>query len=75
MRTIRFIFTALLSMVAFVACNKDNSATLTLNRTSLYFASWNDAPQTVTYVASNAEKVAVASISDVTISTSTSATP
>ena len=64
MRTIRFIFTALLSMVAFVACNKDNSATLTLNRTSLYFASWNDAPQTVSYVASNAEKVAVASISD-----------
>lgn len=64
MRSIRFIFVALLSVVASIACNKDNTATLTLDRTTLYFASWNDAPQTVNYVASNAEKVAVASISE-----------
>ena len=61
MKSVKFLVVALLSMVAFVSCNKEKEAELTLQRTSLYFVSWQDAPQEISYVATNAESVAVSS--------------
>ena len=63
MKSLKFLVVALLSIVAFASCNKDNSASLALDRTALYFASWEDAPQSVSYVATNAVSVAVGSCS------------
>ena len=63
MKSLKFLVVALLSMVAFASCNKDNSATLEFDRTALYFVSWGDAPQSISYVANNAVSVAVGSCS------------
>ena len=64
MRNIKVLIVALLSLSAFVACEKDKSAELTLERTSLYFASWSDSAQEISYTSSNAASIAVASYSD-----------
>ena len=64
MRSLKILIVAVLSLSAFVACNKDKSASLTLERTSLYFASWSDSAQDIAYTSTNAASVAVASYSD-----------
>ena len=64
MRSVKFMIVAMLSMVAFAACNKEESASLELSRTSLYFSSWEDSAQLVSYVEHNAEYVAVGSVSE-----------
>lgn len=64
MKSVKFLLLALVSLVAFASCNKDESATLALDRTSLYFESWSDAPQTISYVPTNATSVAISSYSD-----------
>ena len=61
MRSVKILIVSLLSLVTFASCNKDDSASLALERTSLYFASWHDALQTISYVSTNAVTVAVAS--------------
>ena len=53
-----------MSVVTLTACNKEKSAELVLERTSLYFSSWSDAPQIVSYVATNATMVAINTYSD-----------
>lgn len=63
MKSVKFLIIALMSMAAFVACNKDTSASLELERTSLYFSSWEDDEQVLSYVPYNAVTVAVASYS------------
>ena len=63
MRSIKYLIVALLSVVAFASCSKDKSASLVLERTALYFASWEDSTQSISYVATNAVKVAVGSCS------------
>lgn len=63
MKSLKFLVVALLSMVAFASCKRDNDASLVLDRTALYFVSWEDAPQSVSYVSSNAVSVAVGSCS------------
>lgn len=63
MKSVKFLIVALMSMVAFVACDKDKSASLVLERNSLYFSSWSAEEQVVSYVPYNAVKVAVASYS------------
>ena len=63
MKSIKYLVVALLAVVAFASCNKKESASLVLEQTSLYFTSWNDAPQTISYVPTNAVSVAVASYS------------
>ncbi len=62
MRSIKFLAVALL-VIMLTACGKEKSAELVLERTSLYFSAWGDPAQTIRYVASNAESVAVASLS------------
>ena len=64
MKSIRFLVLTLVSIVAFAACSKETSASLELSRTSLYFSSWDDSAQIISYVAHDAEYVAVGSISD-----------
>ena len=64
MKSVKYLILALVSLVAFVACNKDEEASLTLNRNSLYFSSWEDEEQVISYVAHNAVSVAVASYSN-----------
>ena len=65
MKSIRFIGAVLLSMFALSSCNSgDDSAVLTLEHTALYFASWDSPAQSVAYVASNAESVAVSGYSE-----------
>ena len=54
-------------VLVFVAasCNKEaESASLSFDRTSLYFEKWGADPQTISYTASRAKYVAVSSISD-----------
>ena len=63
MKSVKLLVVALLSVIAFASCNKEQSASLALERKSLYFASWEDAPQTISYVATNTVTVAVASYS------------
>ena len=63
MKSVRFIVVALLSIVALASCSKDKTASLVLERTALYFASWEDDAQSIKYVASNAVSVAVGSVS------------
>ena len=63
MKSIKYLVVALLSVVAFASCNKEQSASLALDRTALYFSSWESDAQTISYVASNAVSVAVASFS------------
>lgn len=54
----------LLSVVLlFGACNKEEKATLTLERTALYFSSWGAPSQTIRYTADNAHNVVVRSVS------------
>lgn len=64
MRSLKILIVTVLSLAAFVSCKKDKSASLTLERTSLYFASWSDSAQDIAYTTSNAKSVAVASYSD-----------
>ena len=64
MRSLKILIVTVLSLAAFVSCKKDKSASLTLERTSLYFASWSDSAQEISYTTSNAKSVAVASYSD-----------
>ena len=64
MNKVKFLFVALVATML-LSCNKDESASLTLERTSLYFSSWEDSSaQTISYVASNAKSVGVGSISE-----------
>ena len=63
MRSLKYVVVALMSIVAFAACKKEKSAELALERNSLYFASWDDAAQSISYVATNAKSVMVASYS------------
>ena len=63
MRSLKVLVVALLSIVAFASCNKDKSAVLELDRTALYFTSWEDSAQSISYVATNAVSVAVGSCS------------
>ncbi len=62
MRSVKFIVLALLSFMTLASCNKDVSARLELSRTSLYFSSWEDSPQIISYAEYDAEYVAVGSI-------------
>ena len=64
MRTIKSLIAILMSVALFVACNKSDSASLTLDKTSLYFSAWGDASQSVRYVPKNAVRVAIGSCSD-----------
>ena len=64
MRKINSLFVAVLALLAFGACNKGKIASLELSRTALYYAGWNAPAQSVRYVATNAETVAVATITD-----------
>lgn len=64
MKGIKLLVVALMSIVALTACNKEKSAVLTLEHTSLYFASWHDSAQSISYVATNAKTIAVSSLSD-----------
>ena len=64
MRSLKILIVAALSLTAFIACEKDKSASLTLERTSLYFASWSDSAQEIAYTSTNATTVAIASYSD-----------
>ena len=64
MKSVKIIVLALLSIVTLASCNKDKSASLTLERTAVYFAAWGDEEQSVSYVAENTVSVAVASHSD-----------
>ena len=63
MRSVKFLIVALMSASLLFSCNKDENASLVLERTSLYFNSWSDAAQVVSYTATNAVTVAVASYS------------
>ena len=63
MKNLKFLVVALLSLVAFASCNKDKSASLVLDRTALYFTSWEAESQSISYVATNAVSVAVGSYS------------
>ncbi len=63
MKSLKYLVVAVLSIVAFASCNKDQSASLALDRTALYFSSWEDSAQTISYVATNAVSVAVGSCS------------
>ena len=64
MRKINSLFVAVLALLALGACNKGKIASLELSRTALYYAGWNAPAQSVRYVATNAETVAVATITD-----------
>ena len=63
MRGVKYLIVALMSLATFGACNKEAEASLVLERTSLYFSSWEDEGQVVSYVPHNAVTVAVASYS------------
>ena len=63
MKSVKYLILALVSLVTFAACNKEVEASLVLERTSLYFSSWEDEEQVVSYVPHNAVTVAVASYS------------
>ena len=63
MKSLKFLVVALLSIVAFASCSKDKSASLALERTALYFVSWEDDAQSISYVPTNAVSVAVGSCS------------
>ena len=64
MRSLKFLVLTLVSMVAFAACSEEKRASLVLDKTSLYFSSWEDTQQIISYVAHDAEYVAVGSISE-----------
>ena len=65
MRILKFLVVAIAVMTAFVACNKDEEeVTITVNNSSLYFSSWEDEGQTVSYVTENATTVTIGSYSD-----------
>ena len=64
MRSVKFMVVAVLSIVALAACDKEEKASLTLNKTALYFSSWEDSAQIVSYVEQDAEYVAVGSITE-----------
>lgn len=63
MRSVKFLVVALVSIMTFASCDKETKASLTLERNSLYFSSWSDDAQVVSYVAHNAVNVAIASYS------------
>ena len=63
MKSVKYLVVALLSLVALASCNKDDSASLSLERNALYFSSWEDDSQSIKYVPSNAVSVAVGSSS------------
>ena len=64
MNKVKFLFVAFIAAML-LSCNKDESASLTLERTSLYFTSWEDSTsQSISYVASNAKSVGIGSISE-----------
>ena len=63
MKSVKYLILALVSLVTFTACNKEVEASLVLERSSLYFSSWEDEEQVISYVPQNAVTVAVASYS------------
>ena len=64
MRNVKFLIIALMLMPLFSSCNKADSATLTFERTALYFSKWGDKAQSIRYVATNATSVAVSTCSE-----------
>ena len=65
MRIVKFLVVTIAMMMAFVACKKEkDNVSLTVNRSSLYFSSWEDEGQTVSYVATNAVTVTIGDYSD-----------
>lgn len=63
MKSVKYLILALVSLVTFTACNKEVEASLVLERSSLYFSSWEDEEQVISYVPQNAVTVAIASYS------------
>ena len=61
MKSVKNLILALLSILALASCQKEQGASLVLERNALYFTSWSDALQTISYVPTNAVTVAVAS--------------
>lgn len=65
MRSVKFLIIALMSIATLASCNKEgDGASLALSRTALYFSSWNDNSQVISYVATNTVSVGVGSISN-----------
>ena len=65
MRIVKFLIATIAMMIAFVACNKEkDKVSITVDRSSLYFSSWSDEGQTVSYLTENAVSVAIGSYSD-----------
>lgn len=65
MRNVKFLIIALILMPLFSSCSKADNATLTFERTALYFSKWGDKEaQSIKYVATNATKVAVSTCSE-----------
>lgn len=69
MRSIKCLIAVLISTILFTACRKEETpgAVLTLERNALYFSSWSvgmEGAQTISYVASGAQSVAISSYSD-----------
>ena len=64
MKSVKYLIVALMSLVAFAACKKGAEASLVLECNSLYFSSWEDEEQVISYVPQNAVTVAVASYSN-----------
>ena len=66
MRSVKYLIVLMVAVVISVACKKSaaESASLSLERTTLYFNSWQDkTPQTISYTATGATMVAVSSCS------------
>ena len=64
MRSIKYLILAIVSVALFASCNKEaDSASLTLERTSLYFDSWKAPMQSLKYQATGAHRVEISSYS------------
>ena len=64
MRSVKILLVMFVAFLASISCKRDISASLVLERTSLYFASWDAEPQYISYVPTNAVSVGVASYSN-----------
>ena len=65
MRSIKCLIAALISTLLFTACHKEaESATITLERNALYFSSWSDSAQSISYTTTGAQSVAISSLSE-----------
>ncbi|MBR4849950.1 MAG: hypothetical protein IKV09_03370 [Alistipes sp.] len=64
MKVLRNIILLCSVVLAVCGCNKEDIATLTLERTSLYFSSWKSPSQTIHYTSNNTADVVVRSVSE-----------